>query len=168
MMNAILGVGGRPCRSSSFAPIYRCFTSFSSFQDSAPRPARVVVVGSGRMGQIRSSLLCSNPKFELVGIVDNVLSGAEKLASQYRVRIGCCMSYGKRPSSEFSHPTLFVHSSGDSLRNLRPSGRKRIFAVGWNRLLLSNIYTRRNPPASVGTQIGRLLRKTCRRVGDQN
>jgi len=79
MMNAILGVGGRPCRSSSFAPIYRCFTSFSSFQDSAPRPARVVVVGSGRMGQIRSSLLRSNPKFELVGIVDNVLSGAEKL-----------------------------------------------------------------------------------------
>jgi predicted homoserine dehydrogenase-like protein len=49
------------------------------------RPARVIVIGSGRMGHIRSSLLRSNPKFELVGIVDTFLEGAQKLADNYRV-----------------------------------------------------------------------------------
>jgi predicted homoserine dehydrogenase-like protein len=60
----------------------RC--SFSSTKG-GERPARVVVVGSGRMGHIRSSLLRSNPKFELVGIVDTFLEGAQKLADNYRV-----------------------------------------------------------------------------------
>lgn len=48
--------------------------------------ARVVVVGSGRMGQIRSELLYSNPRFELCGIVDEEVSAAEQLASKYGVR----------------------------------------------------------------------------------
>lgn len=37
---------------------------------SAPQKARVAVVGSGRMGEIRAKAIYANPKFELAGIVD--------------------------------------------------------------------------------------------------
>ena len=63
--------------------VYRRDFSLLSPND---RPARVIVVGSGRMGQIRTSLLRSSPRFELCGIVDTAFQGAENLAKKYRVR----------------------------------------------------------------------------------
>jgi predicted homoserine dehydrogenase-like protein len=66
--------------SSSF-----CRISSHVFSSASTRPARVVVVGSGRMGHIRSSLVRANPRFELVGIVDTAMEGAERLAETYRV-----------------------------------------------------------------------------------
>lgn len=45
--------------------------------------ARILLVGSGRMGQIRAQILYANPRFELCGVVDVNLAGAEKLAKQY-------------------------------------------------------------------------------------
>ena len=50
------------------------------------RRARVLVVGTGRMGKIRASCVYSNPRFELCGIVDPEISGAVQLAEQYGVR----------------------------------------------------------------------------------
>lgn len=49
------------------------------------RKARVLVVGSGRMGQIRCSLLRGNPRFEVRGIVDTNLEAAQMLADKYSV-----------------------------------------------------------------------------------
>lgn len=45
--------------------------------------ARVILVGSGRMGQIRASLLFANPRFEISGIVDSDMSAASNLADVY-------------------------------------------------------------------------------------
>lgn len=50
------------------------------------RKARVVVMGSGRMGKIRASLLRANPRFEVKGIVDTNYIGAQNLADKYGVR----------------------------------------------------------------------------------
>lgn len=50
-----------------------------------PQRARVVVVGSGRMGHIRSALLYANPRFDLAGIVDVNFDGALDLAQSYQV-----------------------------------------------------------------------------------
>lgn len=47
------------------------------------RKARVILVGSGRMGQIRGSLLNSSPKFDMVGICDVNVSGAQSMADKY-------------------------------------------------------------------------------------
>ena len=44
-------------------------------------------MGSGRMGQIRAQILYANPRFELCGVVDVNLAGAEKLAKQYSVSL---------------------------------------------------------------------------------
>ncbi len=49
------------------------------------RRARVLLVGSGRMGQIRAKAIYSNPRFELIGIVDSNVDAAMKLAEMYRV-----------------------------------------------------------------------------------
>jgi len=51
--------------------------------------ARIVLVGSGRMGQIRASLLYGNPRFDLCGVVDIDTAGASSLASKYSVRLSC-------------------------------------------------------------------------------
>lgn len=48
--------------------------------------ARVLLVGSGRMGHIRAKAIFSNPRFEFAGIVDDNVDGAKKLADLYRVR----------------------------------------------------------------------------------
>jgi glutamyl-tRNA reductase len=48
--------------------------------------ARVVVVGSGRMGTIRAALVQSNPRYELAGIVDPVRDRAKSLADKHGVR----------------------------------------------------------------------------------
>jgi len=50
---------------------------------SALRRARVLLVGSGRMGQIRGSLMYSSPKFDMVGVCDVNSSGAQSLADKY-------------------------------------------------------------------------------------
>lgn len=49
--------------------------------------ARVILVGNGRMGQIRAGLLYANPKFELSGIVDTNMEAASVLAETYAVRL---------------------------------------------------------------------------------
>lgn len=55
------------------------------FSSSRPigRQAKVLVVGSGRMGNIRASLLYANPRFELCGVVDVNYGGAAALAGTY-------------------------------------------------------------------------------------
>lgn len=50
------------------------------------RRAKVVVVGSGRMGHIRSSLIYANPRFELCGIVDVNIERAAAIADTFGVR----------------------------------------------------------------------------------
>ena len=52
---------------------------------SAMQRARVILIGSGRMGQIRAKAVYSNPRFELIGIVDSNVDAAMKLAEMYRV-----------------------------------------------------------------------------------
>ena len=59
---------------------------FSATRPSRARRAKVVVVGSGRMGQIRSSLIYANPRFELCGIVDVNFEGAAAMADVFGVR----------------------------------------------------------------------------------
>lgn len=59
---------------------------FSSTPQRLTRRAKVVVVGSGRMGHIRSSLIYANPKFELCGIVDTNFDSAAAMADTFRVR----------------------------------------------------------------------------------
>ena len=60
----------------------------STTTTTSQRAARVVVLGSGRMGQIRTALLQANPRFQVQGIVDSNLTSAVALAEKYGVR--CC------------------------------------------------------------------------------
>lgn len=53
----------------------------------AQQQARVLLVGSGRMGHIRASAIYGNPRYEFCGIVDTNVDGAAKLGELYRVRI---------------------------------------------------------------------------------
>ncbi|KAL7527622.1 hypothetical protein ACHAWF_002250 [Thalassiosira exigua] len=46
--------------------------------------ARVLLVGSGRMGHIRAKALYSNPRLELAGVVDADEEGAARLGGVYR------------------------------------------------------------------------------------
>lgn len=48
--------------------------------------AKIVLVGTGRMGDIRAKLMYANPKIDLCGVVDISMDAAEKLASKYQVR----------------------------------------------------------------------------------
>uniref|UniRef100_A0A7S2RZX5 Gfo/Idh/MocA-like oxidoreductase N-terminal domain-containing protein n=1 Tax=Eucampia antarctica TaxID=49252 RepID=A0A7S2RZX5_9STRA len=48
--------------------------------------ARVALVGTGRMGQIRAAILYSNPRFDLCGIIDKKLDSAKMLATKYRAK----------------------------------------------------------------------------------
>ena len=50
------------------------------------RRVKVVVIGSGRMGLIRSSLIYANPRFELCGIIDVNIEGAATVADTFGVR----------------------------------------------------------------------------------
>ena len=51
------------------------------------RHAKVLLVGSGRMGDIRASLVYANPRMKLCGIVDVNMTAAAALAETYDVRI---------------------------------------------------------------------------------
>lgn len=46
---------------------------------------RIVLIGSGRMGQIRAQHLNANPRFDFCGIVDLDIEGARKLARTYHI-----------------------------------------------------------------------------------
>jgi myo-inositol 2-dehydrogenase/D-chiro-inositol 1-dehydrogenase len=48
--------------------------------------ARVALIGSGRMGQLRASLMYSNPRFDLCGVVDKNSDSAKALASKYMAK----------------------------------------------------------------------------------
>ena len=70
---------GRRGTTSSASP------SLSDSYRHSAKPARVAVVGSGRMGHIRTQLIHANPKLQLVGIVDSNLSTGRALAQTYHV-----------------------------------------------------------------------------------
>lgn len=65
------------------ASINRSFASWNSGSSNVSRQARVAVVGSGRMGEIRSKILYANPRIEFVGVVDSHLEGAKSLAQTF-------------------------------------------------------------------------------------
>jgi len=50
--------------------------------------ARILLVGSGRMGYIRAKAIYSNPHFEFSGIVDLNAEQAAELGEIYRVSNG--------------------------------------------------------------------------------
>jgi len=50
-----------------------------------PPKARVLVLGSGRMGLIRCSILRGNPRFDVRGVVDTNPAAAKTLADKYGV-----------------------------------------------------------------------------------
>ncbi|KAL3801218.1 hypothetical protein HJC23_012618 [Cyclotella cryptica] len=58
--------------------------TFLSPTTSLLQQARVLLVGSGRMGHIRAKAIFSNPRFDFAGIVDDNVDGAKKLADVYR------------------------------------------------------------------------------------
>ena len=60
-------------------------SSSSSSSQQAKAVARVLLVGSGRMGRIRAKAIYSNPRFEFVGIVDSNVERAAELGEIYRV-----------------------------------------------------------------------------------
>lgn len=60
-------------------------TSSSTSQPSGRPRARVLLVGSGRMGQLRAKAIYANPRLELCGIVDANVDAAAKLGEMYRV-----------------------------------------------------------------------------------
>ena len=60
-------------------------SSSSSSRPFTNKAAKVVVVGAGRMGHIRSNIVNANPKFQLMGIVDQSMDHATKLSGKYNV-----------------------------------------------------------------------------------
>ena len=61
-----------------------------AFASATPRllsraAARVLLVGSGRMGHIRANAIYGNPRLELSGIVDSNLEEATELGEYYQV-----------------------------------------------------------------------------------
>jgi glutamyl-tRNA reductase len=60
--------------------------SFISPTKALFQQARVLLVGSGRMGHIRAKAIFANPRFDFAGVVDQNVDGAKQLADVYRVR----------------------------------------------------------------------------------
>ena len=69
----------------------RVARSFFSSSSTATEKTRVAVIGSGRMGAIRGSILQANPKFDFAGVIDVNLEGATALANKYGVRLHSCL-----------------------------------------------------------------------------
>jgi predicted dehydrogenase len=57
----------------------------TSTAGSSSMKARVLVVGCGRMGQIRAALARANPRFDLCGVVDHDIEKAQGIADQVDV-----------------------------------------------------------------------------------
>lgn len=72
---------------SNFQPPIHIKTTMALLSPTRPllQQARVLLVGSGRMGHIRAKAIFSNPRFEFDGIVDENVDGAKRLADVYRV-----------------------------------------------------------------------------------
>ena len=76
----------RLCRSNRPQWAARRSMSFNTSDRTVDnRRARILLVGSGRMGQIRASAINSNPRMELMGVVDP--AGAVKIVDTYRVSV---------------------------------------------------------------------------------
>lgn len=73
-------------RSFAVSASKRTIVSSSARRGGPSHRAKVVVVGSGRMGHIRSSLVYANPRFELCGIVDTNFDAAASMADTFGVR----------------------------------------------------------------------------------
>lgn len=73
-------------RSFAFSGSKRAAFSSTARRLGRPKRAKVIVVGSGRMGHIRSSLVYANPRFELCGIVDTNIDAAANMADTFSVR----------------------------------------------------------------------------------
>lgn len=58
-------------------------TTKMKLASAAVRRARIVLVGSGRMGQIRGSLMYSNPRFDMIGVCDVNEAGALSLGDKF-------------------------------------------------------------------------------------
>lgn len=50
----------------------------------AQAAAKIVLIGSGRMGRIRARAICANPRLQLEGIVDPNIEQAKPLSELYR------------------------------------------------------------------------------------
>ncbi len=61
--------------------------------------ARVLVVGSGRMGHIRAKALYSNPRIQLCGIVDTNTTQAKQLSDMYRIPLFASLEEAIKSSS---------------------------------------------------------------------
>ena len=61
------------------------FSATNLLLQNATRQARVLLVGSGRMGNIRAKALYSSPKYDFAGVVDSNVDEAAKLGNVYRV-----------------------------------------------------------------------------------
>ncbi|CAB9510932.1 Myo-inositol 2-dehydrogenase [Seminavis robusta] len=67
-------------------PSHVMMRGFSTGSNSAAtKKAKVALIGSGRMGQIRASILMANPRFDFVGVVDVNQNGATELAHKVGV-----------------------------------------------------------------------------------
>lgn len=58
--------------------------SFARFSTHREHRAQVLLVGAGRMGQIRAKILHSNPRVDLCGVVDKAGTGSD-LAEMYKI-----------------------------------------------------------------------------------
>ena len=54
-------------------------------EEHSKKKGHIIVIGSGRMGQIRAGIIYANPRLEIIGIVDLNLMGAQELADKYSV-----------------------------------------------------------------------------------
>ena len=68
----------------------KCSSSFVRFSTQKERRAQVLLVGAGRMGQIRAKILHSNPRVDLCGIVDSAGKGGD-LANTYNITEYKCL-----------------------------------------------------------------------------
>jgi hypothetical protein len=62
-------------------------TFSNEFEEGARRRVKVLLVGCGRMGQVRARHIYASPRFLLLGIVDVDISKAKCLADHYTVNI---------------------------------------------------------------------------------
>ncbi len=73
--------------------------------------ARIVLVGTGRMGDIRARLMYSNPKIDLCGIVDINSEAASAMASLYQVR----------PAGSVQLNQIVIGAEGEANKSIYPS-----------------------------------------------
>ncbi|KAL7540831.1 hypothetical protein ACHAXR_010987 [Thalassiosira sp. AJA248-18] len=110
--------------------------------------ARVLLVGSGRMGHIRAQAMYSNPRFELCGIVDSNAEEAAKLGEIYRA------PHYQSLSEAISHRPL----DGIIISTPTPTHEKIITEAAYNGI---SIFTEK-PVDETASKIRALFDITCR------